>query len=180
MGPAPAIVTSVVSVMFLVLGFVMFYFGFPCPVTLGHQLHSLHLCFPPQLHSISNHLPSVFSFQVPSCSPQNPHRHLCLVRFCLMFFTATAIVRFCLFFIVNLLAAQPQLVFFILNKSSFIFKYLHPGPNLPHATHVHPPYVTAIPLSARSEKKRVRPGKKRISRKANWRCYFLKLAMYFI
>ena len=30
------IVTSLVFVMFLVLGFVMFYFGFPCPVTLDH------------------------------------------------------------------------------------------------------------------------------------------------
>ena len=40
-----------------------------------HQLHPHHLCFSPQLPSLTNHLPSVFSLQVLSWSVPDPHHH---------------------------------------------------------------------------------------------------------
>ena len=100
---------------------------------------SLHLCFPPQLHSITNHLLSVLSFQVPSCSPPDPHHHSCF-RFVFVHGHSSQ-SGFCLFnpgqvfsqaqfrFIVFRLTRDFLLFCFCLNKSSFTFKiHLHPGP----------------------------------------------------
>ena len=56
------------------LVFVMFFSQFLLPC---HQLHPHRLCFSPHLPSLTNHLPSVFSLQVFSCSVPDPHRYPC-------------------------------------------------------------------------------------------------------
>jgi len=141
---APSSVTSVGFVMFLVLGLVITLSCFPL-VSFALSLSSLTSpVFPPQLHSITNHLPSVFSLQVPPCTLRNPHHHSCF-RFVIGFFRSCNVSHSHskVFFVFSpqfrffRIPAQPWFFGLCLNKSSFILKYLHPDPNLHHATYTH-------------------------------------------
>jgi len=60
------------SVMFCV-------FSLPQRLLPCHQLHSHHLCFSPQLHSITNHLPPYLVSQFVHVPLPDPHCHSCYV-----------------------------------------------------------------------------------------------------